>query len=203
MGWSLSLPVDSSSICYQIIWFLLRCLFSIHNLLNELEEHLKTETMKPVMIFLINQRQTVHFLTDSTLHFILNSVLQAGGNVAAYAWPMTELCKSRAGIGFFCRFVDNNSHSCALKGVKTLRVAAGKEKHQHETRGHECCTETFIITTFFLRIQHTEVQLCDRNSTRVDRHIRADALWEDKRCDHSLCKQIGRFWWFTLYSVWR
>lgn len=191
MGWSLSLPVDSSSICYQIIWFLL---FSVHNLLNEFEEHLKTETMKPVMIFLINQRQTVHFLTDSTLHFILNSVLQAGGNVAAYAWPMTELCKSRAGIGFFCRFVDNNSHSCALKGVKTLRVAAGKEKHQHETRGHECCTETFIITTFFLRINSTQRCSSVTGTPHVwTDNIRADALWEDKRCDHSLCKQIGRF----------
>lgn len=85
--------------------------------------------------FLINQRQTVHFLTDSTLHFILKSVLQAGGNVAACMANdscVQQRSKSRAGVGFSCRFVDSNSQSCALKGVETLRVAAGKEKHQHE-----------------------------------------------------------------------
>lgn len=64
----------------------------VHNLLNELEEHLKAETMKPVVPFLIiNQNQTVHFLTDSTLHFILNSVLQAGGNVAEMYWDYFQL----------------------------------------------------------------------------------------------------------------
>lgn len=93
-----SLPVDSEFFLPTVtkcilIWFLSIFPQLVHNLLNELEEHLKTETMKPVRPFLlINQKQTVHFLTDSTLHFILN----AGGNVVSaactYAWPMTELC---------------------------------------------------------------------------------------------------------------
>lgn len=159
--------------------------------------------------FLINQRQTVHFLTDSTLHFILKSVLQAGGNVAACMANdscVQQRSKSRAGVGFSCRFVDSNSQSCALKGVETLRVAAGKEKHQHEARGHECCTETFIITTFFLRRHgtHRWQKQCSTRAGRTDvDKVRAD----DKRCEHTafVNRWAGwcrlSFWWytFTLY----